>query len=91
MNRQRIFWLLLVAATIWSLLISWKASEFVKRDCSTEQDNARQDCEYTPLIAFVELVAFVRAIFRVSNEDRYYWCAHPAVLASDAVSTVAQI
>ena len=55
MNRQRIFWLVLVAATIWSLVMFWEASEFEKRDCSTEQGNARQACKHTSPIAALEL------------------------------------
>ena len=55
MNRQRIFWLVLVAATIWSLVMFWEASEFKKRDCSTEQGNARQACKHTSPIAAIEL------------------------------------
>jgi hypothetical protein len=34
------------------------------------------------LAAFAKLVAFVRAVVRVSNKDRDYWCTHAAVPAS---------
>jgi hypothetical protein len=55
MNVQRMFWLTIVAATVWSLVMFWEATEFKKRDCSGEQGNARLACKYTSPIAALEL------------------------------------
>ncbi len=51
----RTFWLVLDAAIIWSLVMTWEAAEFKKQDCSSLQGKTRSECKYGSMIAALEL------------------------------------
>ncbi len=55
MSMQRIFWIALLAAFTWSLVMGWEARESKRKECPKEQANSRQACNKTPPIAALEL------------------------------------
>ena len=55
MSMQRIFWIALLAAFTWSLVMGWEAREYKRKECPKEQANSRQACNKTPPIAALEL------------------------------------
>jgi len=54
MNTQRILWIILVAAVIWSSIMAWEASKY-KKNCSSSQNISLEQCRYTSPIAALEL------------------------------------
>src|SRR5439155_20201626 len=42
-------------AIVWSLIMSWEADKFKRKDCSSLQGKARSECRYGSIIAALEL------------------------------------
>lgn len=74
---QRVFWFILVAATIWSLVMSVEASRFHSASCPARQDEASQVCRSFPPIAALELAhnpaVFLARVDQGNPETNRQW------------------